>query len=71
VYSWKSGRLPKASSRDGGANGTGSRTGVWYHGSDRTKGAQVLRRRSWREATWPRRTRCSRPRPGHRTGDTR
>lgn len=71
VYACKAGRLPKAYGRDGGANGTGSRTGVWYQRSDRTKGARFPWRRSWREATRPRRTRCSRPRPGFKTGGAR
>lgn len=71
VCACKAGRLPKAHGRDGGVNGTGSRTGVWYLRSDRTKGARFPWRRSWREAARPRRTRCSRPRPGFKTGGAR
>jgi hypothetical protein len=71
VYACNAGQLPKAHSRDGGMNDMGSRTGVWYQRSDRTKGARIPWRRSWREAAWPRRTRCSRPRPGYKTGGSR
>lgn len=71
VYACNAGRLPKASGRDGDMYGTGSRTGVWYLRSDRTKGARIPWRRSWREAARPRRTRCRRPRPGSKTGGAR
>ncbi len=70
AYACNAGRPPKAYGRTGG-NGAGSRTGVWYQRSDRTKGARIPWRRSWREDTRPRRTRCSRPRPGFKTGGAR
>lgn len=70
VYACKAGRPSKAYGRTGGI-GAGSRTGVWYQRSDRTKGARRPWRRSWREDTRPRRTRCRRPRPGFKTGGAR
>ena len=51
--------------------GTGSRTGVWYQRSDRTKGVRIPWRRLWREDAWPRRTCCGRPWPGFNTGGPR
>jgi hypothetical protein len=70
VYTCKAGRPSKAYCRTGGV-GAGSRTGVWYQRSDRTKGARMPWRRSWREDARPRRTCCSRPRPGFKTGGAR
>ena len=70
VYACIAGRPPKANGRTGGI-GAGSRTGEWYLRSDRTKGARIPWRRTWREAARPRRTRCRRPRPGFKTGGAR